>query len=442
MQTLGEELTRRGHTIHFLTEADGPERTAVINGVTVTLVPKRLLSKSNRTILDKFVGMIVIPIVAWLANFGKQGHFLTGILNRIPQMAIRKSHASWPFKNKVVQIVEDYGIELIHAYETFPDSLVASLVGDELHLPVVLRMGGRAWIQRYKLMGKIRRNNYRNQLRYVFESADCLAFNSLALKKHHTEKFQEWKIRPLADQTVFDIGIRVPTELNKASDPFAELETSDRLILSCVARFKKNLKRQELLVRAIKLLDDEFPLTLIFAGDGPDRNEVERLVRAEGVGEHVVFLGSITHGSVFRLLRGSDIVLHPSEFEGSSKAIAEAMFCGKPVIASDIPSTREHIQDGVTGILSDNSAQSFADKIRELVSRPALRERIGNNARAYATHEFDSRRNVVMYEKLFRTLVNRSQGDRQYHPTTTNDWEDAGNPEGPPQKMPVGRIRQ
>ncbi len=308
-----------------------------------------------------------------------------------------------------MEIVGEHGIELIHAYSSFPEALVASIAGDELHLPVVLRMGGRSWYLRHQRIGKSRRSNYHDQLRYVFDTVDCLAFNSPALKEHTSELFQELKIRPTPNQPVLDIGVRVPTGVDRASDPFAELVTADRLVLACIGKFKRDSKRQDLLVRAIKLLGDEFPLTIIFAGDGPNRDKVEMLARTEGVGEHAVFLGNITHGSVFRLLQGSDMVLHPSEFEGSSKAIAEAMLYGKPVIASDSPSIREHIQDGVTGILAENSAASFADKIRELVLRPALRERIGNNARAYATHQFDPRRNVVMYEELFLTLVNRSK---------------------------------
>jgi len=446
IRTLGEELVRCGHTVYFLTKDNGPERTAVINGMSIFLVPNRMGGRTNRSLLDRLVGLTLFSFAAWLASLGKQGHFLTGILNRIRQIAISKSHASWLYKNKVTKIVEEHGIELIHTFASFPDALVCSIVGEELHVPVVLRMGGRAWNPDEFNVGSgrvalknFRRRNYINLLRYAFESVDCLAYNSPALKKHDVEQFQKFKIRPTADQTVLDIGIREPTELNEAPDPVTDLKTSDiqakwvacclersllalddllaelrtgqsdRLILSFAARFIEGLKHHDLLVRAIKLLGDEVPVILVFAGDGPHRVEVERLVRTEGVREHVIFLGSLSHGQVFRLLRESDIVLHPSEFEGSSKSIAEAMICGKPVIVSDIPANREHIQDGVTGMLSENSAQSFADKIRELASRPALRERIGNNARAYATHEFDSRRNVAMYEELFRTLVTRSK---------------------------------
>ncbi len=416
MRCIAEELTRRGHTVHFLTKADGPQRTVEVNGMSVHLVPLTFLSsKTNRSRIDKLVDMALTLVVLLLEPCRTQSQWTRRTFNRIRRIAIRESHASWPLKNKVVEIVGEHGIELIHAYSSFPEALVASIAGDELHLPVVLRMGGRSWYLRHQRIGKGRRSNYHDQLRYVFDTVDCLAFNSPALKEHTSELFQELKIRPTPNQPVLDIGVRVPTGVDRASDPFAELVTADRLVLACIGKFKRDSKRQDLLVRAIKLLGDEFPLTIIFAGDGPNRAKVEMLARTEGVGEHAVFLGNITHGSVFRLLQGSDMVLHPSEFEGSSKAIAEAMLYGKPVIASDIPSIREHIQDGVTGILAENSAASFADKIRELVLRPALRERIGNNARAYATQQFDPRRNVVMYEELFLTLVNRSKRRPRAH---------------------------
>ena len=188
---LGEELTRRGHTVHFLTEADGPQRTVEVNGMSVHLVPLTFLSsKTNRSRIDKLVDMALTLVVLLLEPCRTQSQWTRRTFNRIRRIAIRESHANWPLKNKVVEIVGEHGIELIHAYSSFPEALVASIAGDELHLPVVLRMGGRSWYLRHQRIGKSRRSNYHDQLRYVFDTVDCLAFNSPALKGHTSELFQ------------------------------------------------------------------------------------------------------------------------------------------------------------------------------------------------------------------------------------------------------------
>ena len=67
MRCIAEELTRRGHTVHFLTEADGPQRTVEVNGMSVHLVPLTFLSsKTNRSRIDKLVDMALTLVVLLL----------------------------------------------------------------------------------------------------------------------------------------------------------------------------------------------------------------------------------------------------------------------------------------------------------------------------------------------------------------------------------------
>jgi glycosyltransferase involved in cell wall biosynthesis len=209
------------------------------------------------------------------------------------------------------------------------------------------------------------------------------------------------------DSTVIDIGVARPREGNPTNA--LELVDIPRPLMTCVAKLKDGSKRQDLLIRAASLLRDRLPIQLALAGDGPTAGRLKALADELGVADRVHFMGNLTRHRVFSLLDRTDIFVHPTEFEGSSKAVAEAMLCGKAIIASDIGPIREHIVHGKTGLLAQNTAQAFATEIERVCSQPELRPTIQAGAFAYATENFDPNRNVVLYEQLFQEVVERSR---------------------------------
>ena len=88
---------------------------------------------------------------------------------------------------------------------------------------------------------------------------------------------------------------------------------------------------------------------LVVAGDGPERQRLEALAPAG-----VEFVGAVESAAVPRLLADARALLMPSRcYEGSPRAVVEALAAGVPVIASDIGGLPEHIEDGVNGLLVD-----------------------------------------------------------------------------------------
>lgn len=86
---------------------------------------------------------------------------------------------------------------------------------------------------------------------------------------------------------------------------------------------------------------------LVVAGDGPER---ERLTALAPTG--VEFLGAVEPAAVPALLADARALLFPSRcYEGSPRAIVEAMAAGVPVIASDLGGLPEHVEDGHNGLL-------------------------------------------------------------------------------------------
>jgi len=88
---------------------------------------------------------------------------------------------------------------------------------------------------------------------------------------------------------------------------------------------------------------------LVLAGDGEQRPALEEKARALGLQSQVAFLGQ--RADIPAVLESFDLFVLPSLQEGLPTVILESMACAVPVVATDIPGTRELIKDGVNGWL-------------------------------------------------------------------------------------------
>jgi glycosyltransferase involved in cell wall biosynthesis len=86
--------------------------------------------------------------------------------------------------------------------------------------------------------------------------------------------------------------------------------------------------------------------------------------------------------SVVDYYRAADVYVLPSRAEGMSNALLEAMACGLPVVATRVGAAEVMIEDGVSGMLvTPGDTQELAGALRTLIADPALRERMGAEAR-------------------------------------------------------------
>jgi glycosyltransferase involved in cell wall biosynthesis len=90
---------------------------------------------------------------------------------------------------------------------------------------------------------------------------------------------------------------------------------------------------------------------------GAYRQHLERRVNNEGLAGRVVFLDYLDASQLLALYQQCDALLYPSKWEGFGIPPLEALACGAPVIASDIPVHREVLGDAVTRVpLGDGDA--------------------------------------------------------------------------------------
>lgn len=127
---------------------------------------------------------------------------------------------------------------------------------------------------------------------------------------------------------------------------------------------------------------------LVIAGDGPDREELIRLVHRLGLSECVHLLGRVQ--DVGAVLSSASAFVLPSRFEGFPNALLEAMACGLPSVATDCQSgPGEIITDETDGLLVEESnVASLADALHRLMTDEELRMRLGEAAQRSVADRF------------------------------------------------------
>ncbi|NUQ66136.1 MAG: glycosyltransferase [Pirellulales bacterium] len=142
---------------------------------------------------------------------------------------------------------------------------------------------------------------------------------------------------------------------------------------------------------------------LLIFGDGPQRDRLLKYRDQVEIRDKVHFLGH--RDDIARFLPHFDVLWSTSEYEGQSNAIMEAMACGVPVVATDIPGTRDLVVDGSTGYLAAlGDRAGVARQTNILLNDRPLAQRLGSAARERILSEFSVPQMIQRYAELYREV--------------------------------------
>jgi glycosyltransferase involved in cell wall biosynthesis len=156
-------------------------------------------------------------------------------------------------------------------------------------------------------------------------------------------------------------------------------------------------KGVSVLLEAMAQLQAEAPdCRLLIAGTGPLRPALETRAADLGIADRVEFLGSYRNHDLPALLRRGDIAVYPflraagGDQEGLGLVMVEAMGCGLPVVAGDLPAVHDVIEDQHTGLLvTPGDPAALGRTLLRLLDDAELAERLSQAGRAYALERFD-----------------------------------------------------
>jgi len=145
-------------------------------------------------------------------------------------------------------------------------------------------------------------------------------------------------------------------------------------------------------------------LHVVLVGEGRSLADLKDKARRLGISERVHFAGARL--DVPDWLANFDLFALPSQWEGVSLALLEAMASGLAVVATDSGGTPEIVLDGKTGLLiPPDNPSSLADGIQRLMKDTSLRSQMGQAGRARVTESFSIQGTVTGLNQLYQTLL-------------------------------------
>jgi glycosyltransferase involved in cell wall biosynthesis len=170
--------------------------------------------------------------------------------------------------------------------------------------------------------------------------------------------------------------------------------------------FAGRLTRQKALEVAFQAVERLPDVTLLVAGEGPERASLERAAHDLGLDGRVRFLGPQTRRAVLELFRAADAAILSSAWENFPHAVVEALAAGTPVIATAAGGVAEVVRDGENGLLvAGGDPEALAGAVARYLEDDDLRRRL----RAAAAPSVEHLRPEHVYGRLERILQDASR---------------------------------
>jgi glycosyltransferase involved in cell wall biosynthesis len=154
--------------------------------------------------------------------------------------------------------------------------------------------------------------------------------------------------------------------------------------------------------------------TLVFAGDGALRSQLETEAAALGVAGRVRFLGFVNQSQLPGVYKASDLMVISSRYEPFGLVVNEAMLCGCPVVASDkVGAVRDLIVPGQTGFVYPcDDTRALAAVLRQALADPVSLSAIAGAARARITSWSPSASVAALVEAVTHAVSRSGDGSR------------------------------
>ena len=143
-----------------------------------------------------------------------------------------------------------------------------------------------------------------------------------------------------------------------------------------------------------------------FAYGGEYYSELRQKVIKLGLEDHVIWLGYIKYEDMQLYYNASDLVISVPSSDSSPKSVYEAMFCGKPIIISDLEWSHELLDEFECVCRVDvRNSDQLSDSIKRIIYNPEFARAISQNSLHLSKKLFDYRVNMKKMERIMLDII-------------------------------------
>lgn len=311
-------------------------------------------------------------------------------------LSVRMVHcqgrADWRAVRQIEECIQEDGIQLLHTHGYKAD-LYGYVAARRSGKPIVATchnwLGGTAALGIYNHLDRMALKRFQGLAAVSDSVAQRLLASGVPARK----------IRTIAN------GIDVQTF--ECARPSSALNFDGSKVVGMVARL--DLKKGfEYLLRAARDLRGAFPeLKVVIVGEGPDRREIEDMIRQFGLQSNVILAGQ--HSDMPGIYAAMDVFVLPSLNEGLPMTILEAMAASKPVIATRVGAIPKVIQDGETGLLVDpGDTDGLRDALARLLTDSDICSHLGAAGHDWVSRNYTSEAMALKYREMYDDVLGTS----------------------------------
>jgi L-malate glycosyltransferase len=301
--------------------------------------------------------------------------------------------------SKMVSVVKYEKLDLLHVHYAIPHASAAYMAKQILktqgiEIPVITTLHGTD----ITLVGKD--PSYEPVVTFSINQSDGVTSVSEDLKR---ETYAHFEVTRDIEVIPNFIDLDRFKRLKKEHFKTAICPNGEKLLVH-TSNFRK-VKRVEDVIQVFFEVRKSIPAKLLLVGDGPERDQMERLCRKLGTCDDTRFLGKLE--AVEEVLSVADLFLMPSEKESFGLAALEAMACEVPILSSDAGGIPELNINGVTGyVCSIGDVQDMKDKALLILDDKNL-PTFKTNALARAK-EFDISEILPLYISYYNKTIEQT----------------------------------
>ncbi len=164
----------------------------------------------------------------------------------------------------------------------------------------------------------------------------------------------------------------------------------------------------DLIKTMVEVVSENADVNLLIIGNGPTTEIAEKMIKSLHLEKNIKIIPRVKHSEIKMYYMASDLFILPSYSEGLPKVVLEAMACGTPVVASNIPGHREIINHNETGYLFKTGNNSdLALTIINALENVEQRKMISSAAKTRVEEQFSWEAVVKRLEHVYENVLKR-----------------------------------
>lgn len=205
----------------------------------------------------------------------------------------------------------------------------------------------------------------------------CSRMDAVAVVSQSCKEMLQGQLPELADKLVYIPNMLDAVAIGQkaGNSPY----TGDMLHIVSVGRLapEKHFENVFPAAKALRQAGIDFAWHVI--GDGPERSKLEALIAENDLKDHVILDGSKTNP--YPYMKYADLFVHPSYVESQGLTVLEAMALDVPCVVTKSLGPCEFIEDGVNGLLTEQSPESLAEEVLAILNDKKLYQHIKENTK-------------------------------------------------------------